>query len=117
VGNAPGELAPPPPLPGLPADVEDAVDVALTENPDLIAARERAQAAGYDIEVAGAGRLPRISIVGGPGYTNYLGSLSSVPGAGTSPDQDSSSLQGGVRLTLPLFQGGRPAAQQRQATA
>lgn len=117
VGKAPDDLQPPPPLPGLPASADEAVEVALTENPDLIAAKERAEAAGYDIRIAGAGRLPRIEIVGGPGYTNYLGSLETVPGSGATADQDSLSLQGGVRLTLPLFQGGRVAAQQRQAQA
>ena len=55
VGNAPGTLEPPPPLPGLPGDPDAAVDVALEHNPDLIAARERAEAAGFDIRVAGAG--------------------------------------------------------------
>ena len=117
VGDAPTDLQPPPPLDGLPADVETAAAVALENNPDLIAAQERAIAADYDIAVAGAGRLPRVEVVGGPGYTNYLGSLGTVPGSGASADQDSSSLQAGVRLSLPLFQGGRPAAQQRQATA
>ena len=117
VGDAPDNLQPPPPLPNLPDTVEGAVDVALESNPDLIAARERAQAADYDIAVAGASRLPQVSVVGGPGYTNYLGSLGTVPGSGTTADQDSTSLQAGVRLSLPIFQGGRPAAQQRQATA
>src|SRR5690606_6942829 len=59
VGAAPGELQPPPPLPGLPSDADSAVRVALQDNPDLIGAQERARAAGYDIRIAGAGRLPR----------------------------------------------------------
>ena len=117
IGEAPTNLQPPPPLPGLPGSPDEAVDVALDNNPDLIAARERAEAAGFDIEVAGAGRLPRLEVVGGPGYTNYLGSLGTVPGAGTVADQDSLAIQAGLRFTLPFFQGGRVAAQQRQATA
>ena len=117
IGEAPTNLQPPPPLPGLPGSPDEAVDVALNNNPDLIAARERAEAAGFDIEVAGAGRLPRLEVVGGPGYTNYLGSLGTVPGAGTVADQDSLAIQAGLRFTLPFFQGGRVAAQQRQATA
>ena len=46
VGAAPGELQPPPPLPGLPEDVDTAVNIALRDNPDLIGAQERARAAG-----------------------------------------------------------------------
>ncbi|MCV0383227.1 MAG: TolC family outer membrane protein [Erythrobacter sp.] len=124
VGQAPTDLQPPPPLPGLPEDVEMAVDVALENNPDVIAARERAQAAGYDIEVAGAGRLPRVSLFTGYDYQNFLGS---VPGQILNPDdptnpvintpQSADAAQAGISFTIPIFQGGRPAALQRQAQA
>ena len=115
VGNAPGDLAPPPPLPGLPTNVNDAVEIALNNNPDLIAAIERAEAAGYDIEVAGSGRLPRLEVFAGGGYNNYLGTL--VDPSDPNTPQGQTSAQAGVRLTLPLFQGGRVPAQQRQAQA
>ena len=42
VGTAPDDLQPPPPLPGLPAAPETAVQVALADNPDLAAARQPA---------------------------------------------------------------------------
>lgn len=116
VGEAPDDLQPPPPLPGLPADVETAVDVALENNPDLIAARDRAEAAGYDIDVAGSGRLPRVSLFTNGGYTNFLGTLGSVPGQPPA-DQTVTDATAGVRLSLPLFQGGRVSAQQRRAQA
>lgn len=117
VGNAPGVLEPPPPLPGLPPDVNLAVQVALDNNPDLLAARERAEAAGYEIRVAGAGRLPRLEVFTGGAYSNYLGTLGSVPGGPASAEQAATTAQAGLRATIPLFQGGRVAAQQRQAQA
>ena len=117
VGDAPDDLQPPPPLPGLPSSVEDAVDVALAQNPDLIAAKERAEAAGYDIDVAGSGRLPRVSVFLGGDYQNFLGTLSGLPGAPAAPPQTTTAAQGGVSLSVPIFQGGRPAALQRQAQA
>ncbi len=115
VGSAPDNLEPPPPLPGLPANTADAVAIALEDNPDLIAARERSEAADFDIRVAGAGRLPRVSVFTGYDYQNFLGSLggSIAPGL----DQNSTSAQAGVSVSIPLFQGGRPAALQRQAQA
>jgi outer membrane protein len=115
VGEAPEDLQPPPPLPGLPDDNEIAVDVALDNNADLIAARERARAAGYDIEVAGASRLPQISVFVGGNYSDYLGS---VPGS-LAPvlANSTNSASAGVRATIPLYQGGRPAAFERQAQA
>ena len=41
VGHAPGQLAPPPPLPPLPTSEDEAVRIALANNPDLIATRGR----------------------------------------------------------------------------
>ena len=124
VGHAPGKLASPPPLPGLPATVEDAVAVALQNNPDYIAAKESAEAAGFDSEVAGSGRLPSISLFGTYDYQNTLGSIPDIPADPNDPnsvpiesDQISTGIQAGVTLTIPIFQGGRVAAQQRQAYA
>ncbi len=112
VGKEPVALQSPPPLPGLPATVEQAVQTALDNNPDLIAARERSRAAGYDTAVAGAGRLPTISVFTGADRSDFLGS-NGVPGVA----QSSTSAAVGVRASIPIFQGGLPAAQRRQAQA
>ena len=115
IGKEPVDLQPPPPLPGMPATVEDAVQAALDDNPDLLAARKRSKAAGYDVNIAGAGRLPRISVFTGADYTDYMGTL-----GGNSTGvfaQTSTTAQAGIRATIPLFQGGLPAAQRRQAQA
>lgn len=115
VGEAPTNLQPPPPLPGLPSTPDEAVDVALENNPDLIAAREQAEAAGYDIRVAGSTRLPRVEVFTGGNYNDFLGT---VPSAQTAILSNSTtSATAGVRATIPLFQGGRPAALKRQAQA
>ncbi len=123
VGRAPVGLEPPPPLPGLPADADEAVAVALKYNPDLIGARERSLAARSDTKAAGAARLPRLSLFADSLYGNYLGTLSfgdtvgsSVP-SGISIPQSGSTADVGVRATIPLYQGGRPTAQVRQAQA
>ncbi|HUQ13812.1 MAG TPA: TolC family outer membrane protein [Novosphingobium sp.] len=115
VGKEPENLQPPPPLPGLPASPEEAVDIALENNPDLIAAKERSKAAGYDIDVAGSGRLPRVQVFTSGDYSNYLGTLGGNIGTGIA--QTSTTAQAGVRATIPIFQGGLPAARERQAQA
>lgn len=114
VGKAPVNLQPPPQLPGLPASPEDAVDMALANNPDLIAARERSEASRYDIEVAGSTRLPRVELFTSGGYTDYFGTLG---GNTVGVDQSETTAQAGARLTVPIFQGGFPAALERQAQA
>jgi outer membrane protein len=116
VGREPGELQAPPPLPNLPLTPESAVTVALESNPDLIAATETREAALFDRRAANASRLPSISIFATPSYSNALKSVSSnIPGF--TYDNSVFNAQAGVRATLPLYQGGQPSAQIRQAQA
>ena len=111
IGHAPGTLEAPPALAGMPASVEDAVDYALDNNPDLIAAREASKAAGYDVKVAGASRLPTVSASASTNSTNYLSSFQpGVPNAYRN-------MVAGVTASIPLFQGGAPGARVRQAQA
>jgi len=115
VGAAPSRLEPPPPLPNLPASPDAALADALDSNPDLIAAKARTRAAERDIAVAGATRLPRLELFAGGSGSDYLGTL----GGATSNlfDQSSTSASAGLRATIPLYQGGLPAALRRQSQA
>ena len=116
VGSAPGVLAPPPPLPNLPQSPDEAVRVALAENPDLDTAAKLRDASAYDVNVARAGRLPRVSVGVSGDYYNRFGGVSQI-GRQLGTPNDGFATSAGVNLTLPLFQGGRPAAQVRQAQA
>lgn len=116
VGREPGRLEAPQPLPNLPETPDTAVNVALENNPDLISAREGREAAGFDRRAANASRLPTVSVFTSPSYSNALNSVSSnIPGF--QADNSSFTAQAGVRATIPLYQGGQPAAQIRQAQA
>ncbi len=112
IGHAPGVLAPPPPLPPLPATPDEAVRIALASNPDLVAISRQAMAAGYDVNVARAGRLPTIAGVLSNTYVNNLAgnSISGIPNTGNQ-------TQIGAQVNVPIFQGGLPAARIRQAQA
>jgi outer membrane protein len=114
VGQEPGELDAPPPLPGLPGTVGEAIVSALENNPNLEAAKQRAEAAGFDTKVAGAGRLPTVSLFVNGDYSDFFGTLrSNFPGL----VQREVTANAGVRVTMPVFQAGLPAARQRQAGA
>lgn len=115
VGAAPGLLETPPPLPNLPASADGAVEVALRDNPTLLAALKQRDATAYDVRVAQASRLPRLGVGATGNYVNYLGSLGSGTGLGVG--QSGTSAGVGLNVSLPLFQGGRPAALVRQAQA
>lgn len=121
VGEAAGELEPPPPLPGLPADPDVAVQVALRDNPDILSAQKQREARRYDVKAAKGAVRPTVSAFTQAGYTNFLHSLDS-----TALDANGNQIEGpqinkqaaaGVQLTIPLYQGGRPAAQVRQNQA
>ena len=112
VGREPVDLQPPPPLPGLPTNPDEAVDIALAENPDLAAARNFRESTDYDVRVAKGQRLPTISaFASGQHYTDFASR------DGFANADDSGSVIVGARLTLPLYQGGRPGAQVRQSQA
>jgi len=112
VGEVPDSLEPPPELPNLPKDPDAAVDVAIANNPDLQAAQKQRDAAQLDIRVAQAATAPRIAAVAQGGYNNFLGTIGD-----RLTDQDTSSATVSLQGSIPLFQGGRPAAQVRQAQA
>ncbi len=111
VGHEAVDLQPPPPLPGLPQNPDDAVDIALANNPDLASARKQREATVYDTKAAAGQRLPTLSAFS---TGNYNGDLRSTP-AGNQPD--SRSVVVGARLSLPLYQGGAPASRVRQSKA
>ena len=116
VGHPPETLDAPPPIAGLPHSPDDAVQIALDANPDLVAARLATKAAGYDVKTADASRLPKVSVVASSAYINNLGSLpplaaqlGNLPHVGTA--------QVGLQATIPFYQGGLPSAEIRRAQA
>nr|WP_294168687.1 TolC family outer membrane protein [uncultured Sphingomonas sp.] len=117
IGRRPDGLAPPPPLPPLPTTAEEAVRIALVENPDIIATVRQAQAAGLDVRVVRAERLPTVSGVASGDYVNSLGGGASDPLTGRSLPNAGTASTIGLNTSIPLYQGGLPAARIRQAQA
>ena len=111
IGHAPGQLAPPPPLPPLPTSADEAVRIALADNPDLVSISRQAIAAGYDVNVARASRLPTLSGVLSETYVNNVANNNSpFPNRGNA-------TTAGLSARVPIFQGGLPSARIRQAQA
>ena len=111
IGHPPGNLAPPPPLPPLPTSPDEAVRIALANNPDLVSIAQQQIASGYDVNVARAGRLPTLSANLGADYVKSLGNTSGdFPSSGTDTTV-------GLGASIPIFQGGLPAARIREAQA
>ncbi len=114
VGRPPGRLAPLPPLPPMPASEAEARDIALEQNPNLVASRFDEKASLDDVRAAKAQRGPTVGVQASGTYTRFEGqAVGFGPGGGLSGFEP----QIGVAASLPLFTGGAIAAQVRQAQA
>jgi outer membrane protein len=122
IGTLPDDLEPPPTLPRLPPTPDEAVAIALDNNPDLRAVANQVRAAGLDIDVLRADRLPTVNAVGSGDYLNRLGSaaelLSGPPVPGQSlPPNEVAGVGVGVQARIPIYQGGLVGARVRQSSA
>lgn len=107
VGQNPGELAPEPPLPALPATVEEAYAIAQAESPAIRSADFAELSARARVRAARAEFAPNVSVDGG-----YTAGRNPLFGA-----IDNLSQTANVRLgaSVPLFSGGLNASRVRQA--
>lgn len=108
VGQSPGDLAPMPVLPGVPADFDSALDVALIDNPSI-------RAAGYDLQAAEANVAAAKAE-----YLPSLRATASYGGANNDFDRfgdiaDNTRLTAGATLSVPLFTGGLNSSRVAQA--
>lgn len=106
VGYKPeGMLSQPAVLPELPATLEEALNRARAENPDLLAAVHLAKSSEYDVWTNKSTILPRVDLVGnidrregGAGFTSQF-------------DQDTY----GIEVSIPLYQAGAEYSRVREA--
>ncbi|GAO52972.1 TolC family outer membrane protein [Novosphingobium sp. MD-1] len=99
VGREPGNLAPEPDLPGLPASADEAFAIAELTNPELAAAIATARTSRERIAVAQAEGRPEFSLRGTAGTAGPF-----VPFDRADHDV---TFTGRATLTIPLFAGGR----------
>lgn len=107
IGHEAADLSPEPELPGMPATVDEAFDVAEHNNPTLKGASLSEEASRAKVAEAKAARMPTVSAGAQFGYTNSTNSLSS--------DRYDRQLSATVTVTQPLFSGGLVSSQVRQA--
>ncbi len=105
VGAPPGELAPVPPAPQLPATIEEATEVALENNPDIVAARLDEISAKEAVTGAESALLPQVQIIGTASLeeTFFEGQVRNT------------NLQVVAQATVPFYEGGVLRSQVRAA--
>ncbi|MCA6290630.1 TolC family outer membrane protein [Phenylobacterium sp.] len=109
VGQAPGNLAPEPPIGSLlPASVEQAWDLAESGSPVVRAAEYAEQASRARIAGARAEQMPTVALQGQLGYSGLASPLHT--------DAYSRALSGSAVVSIPIFSGGQTLSRIRAAT-
>ncbi|MEM9140257.1 MAG: TolC family outer membrane protein [Pseudomonadota bacterium] len=107
VGAYPGELDPPPPLPDLPDDFDQAISISMVDQPAIRAARLERNAAKTDVRTAIGALLPQVSLLGQVRNQDILGI-----------ESDSlSDASVGLQIQIPIYSGGANYSNIREAQA
>lgn len=106
VGHLPRELAPPPPLAGLPESLSDALARAEDDHPALVAAAAEVTAANAAVDLAAANGRLRL-------FLESSNSTFDAIGGSTDFNQEFESTVS-VRVQVPLFSGGANRSRERQ---
>lgn len=104
VGETPRQLTPPPPLPALPSNEEEAQGIADNESPDLRAALHRENASRYDIRTTSGSLLPTVS----------LNASASRAEDSSSRDTTTDTARITMQFSMPLYESGSTYSQVRQ---
>ena len=110
VGDIPGSVTEPLAVPALPASMDDALNIALNENPAILIAQFNADAADYGVKRNMGTMLPTVNA-----FANYNKFDGTNSFGALSVDVDQSSTSVGVSVTVPLYQGGAEYSAIRQA--
>jgi outer membrane protein len=108
VGTDPGQLVTPSPFTnGLPRSLQGALDDALATHPAIVAARANIDAAQSAVAIAEGALLPEVNLIGSAERSwTHGGATSGGP---------NDSLSATVRLSVPIYQGGRATSGVRQS--
>lgn len=99
--------------------LQEAVAYAIKNNPGLAASTKDVEIGTHGVNIARAGRLPRIDFSGGASRFRYAAPITPISGAPYSgvgfPEFDNTLYDAGLTFTLPLYRGGRLDAEVRIA--
>jgi outer membrane protein len=109
IGQAPGALADPGDLPGMPKSIDEAFDLAEASNPMLLQSQLKEKASHAQIAAAKSAYGPTVALQGSVGY---IGPISPLDTRAYGPNESAT-----LSVTLPLLTGGVAASQVRQAVA
>ena len=100
-----------------PIAAEQWVNIALQNNPSVLSSRAAVEIADANMRLARSGHYPTLDLTGTYGQfaDNKYTYTDPITGAQRNGSLEAEDTQLQLRLTVPLFQGGRVSAQTRQA--
>jgi outer membrane protein len=104
VGEQPRSLAAAPVAKNVPRSAEEATNLAMNDNPAVIASQYNVDIGAFNVSILEGGLLPTVSVTG----SVQRGTGGAAPGI-----TDSASVMG--RLSVPIYEGGAISSQVRQA--
>lgn len=107
VGVYPGRLSPPPPLPDMPRNLDEAIAITLTDEPNVRASRLEQVAASSDVRTAIGALLPQVSLLGQLSNTDII----------EIPSDARADASIGIQITVPFYNGGFNYSNVREAQA
>jgi outer membrane protein len=114
VGRPAETLEQRPPMPAMPASLDDAIQTALKTSPFLLQAQENAKAADYAVDDAASAMQPQVAVQGEYQYAQDQPSgIPTSKGLGGTQTARVTAVVG--QVTVPLYQGGADEAQLRQS--
>ncbi|MEM8634695.1 MAG: TolC family outer membrane protein [Pseudomonadota bacterium] len=122
VGSEPDDLQPPPPIAQLPQSFEEALEIALDQSPDILAAEFSERAAEQRITTARSRLRPELNLVATAAFRGTLNQPDAPNFFGgdpneliSTPDFLDRNVSAFAQARIPLYQGGVARSQVRSA--
>jgi outer membrane protein len=105
VGEVPEGLSAPPVAASVPADLDAALNAALSSSPQVLSSEAAVRIAEAQVRVDVSTLLPQVSVVGSASRNRET----------SSPNVETDSMSAVAQVSVPLFQGGLAASRVRQS--
>ncbi len=99
----------------LPGTLEQAIQIGLENNPDVIQAKYDEAAAKYEVDRIGGGLLPSIDLSASTTKSSSKDSVTYVNGFSASSNDKNTNVSASVTMTVPIYEQGLTRSQKRGA--
>lgn len=99
----------------LPTTLEQAIQIGMENNPEVIEAKFQEAAAKYEVDRIGGGLLPQVDLIASTSRTETKNKTEFRNFTTANTRDKSTSSEAAVRLTVPIYEQGSTRSQKREA--